>query len=125
MRINHHIILGNDEREDLIEIKVDGKTAKLSSDILHYTYDDIEAQASRLNHYSTLWAKEAYKNGKKSNLLRLFLSPVGTFLNVYFIRLGLLDGFPGLVISTGLAYYSFLKKAKLRQLYRESRDDKS
>ncbi len=102
-------------------IKVTGSTGKLKNDILHYTYKDIADQTERLNKYSTLWAKEAFARGKRPSVFKMLFSPFFTFINVYILRLGFLDGFAGLVISRSLAYYSFQKKAKLIELYREAK----
>ncbi|MBN2135889.1 MAG: glycosyltransferase family 2 protein [Acidobacteria bacterium] len=104
-------------------VKVNGSIGRLKKDILHYTYKDIADQTNRLNHYSTLWAEEAFKQGRKVNLLSVILAPAATFINVYIFRLGFLEGFPGLVISRALAYYSFQKKAKLLQMRKENRND--
>jgi glycosyltransferase involved in cell wall biosynthesis len=102
-------------------IEVKGETGKLKRDLIHYTYKDIADQTDKLNKYSTLWATDAFKKGRKAGIASVILSPAATFLNVYFFRLGLLDGFPGFVISRGLAYYSFQKKAKLYQLNRNKK----
>ena len=102
------------------KLSVDGEIGTLKGDLLHYTYRDISEQTERLNKYSSLWAEEAFKKGKKSGILKMISSPVATFFNVYFLRLGVLDGFPGFVIAKGLAFYSFQKKAKLYQLNREN-----
>jgi hypothetical protein len=44
------------------------------------------------------------------------------FLKTYFLELGLLDGFDGLVISVMNAGGSFMKYAKLREM-RQGRED--
>lgn len=102
-------------------IEVKGATGKLKCDLMHYTYNDIADQIARLNKYSSLWAAEAFNKGKRTGILSIVVSPAATFLNVYFLRLGFLDGFPGFVIAKNLAYYSLQKKVKLYQLYREEK----
>lgn len=103
-------------------VEVQGKTGYLKNDLIHLTYKDIADQTEKLNRYSTLWAMDAFDRGKKAGIFDILVAPLGTFLNVYFLRLGFLDGFPGLVISRSLAYYSFQKKAKLYRLYKEKKD---
>jgi glycosyltransferase involved in cell wall biosynthesis len=102
-------------------VEVEGKIGRLNNDLIHFTYKDIADQTEKLNRYSSLWALDAFKAGRKTGILNIIMSPAATFMNIYFFRLGILDGFPGFVISRNLAYYSFQKKIKLYQLYREKR----
>jgi hypothetical protein len=39
------------------------------------------------------------------------------FLQLYFLRLGFLDGMPGFQVCVHTAYYSFLKQAKLWEMH--------
>jgi glycosyltransferase involved in cell wall biosynthesis len=102
-------------------VEVEGKVGRLNNDLIHFTYKDIADQTDKLNRYSSLWALDAFRYGRKTGILNIIMSSAATFINVYFFRLGILDGFPGFVISRNLAYYSFQKKIKLYQLYREKR----
>jgi glycosyltransferase involved in cell wall biosynthesis len=102
-------------------VEVEGKIGRLNNDLIHFTYKDIADQTEKLNRYSSLWALDAFKAGRKTGILNIIMSPAATFMNIYFFRLGILDGFPGFVISRNLAYYSFQKKIKLYQLFREKR----
>lgn len=102
-------------------IEVKGTAGKLKNDLIHYTYKNIDDQTAKLNKYSSLWAMDAFKKGKRTGILAIAIFPAATFLNVYFLRLGFLDGYPGFVIAKSLAYYSLQKKMKLYQLYREAK----
>jgi glycosyltransferase involved in cell wall biosynthesis len=102
-------------------VEVEGKVGHLNNDLIHFTYKDIADQTEKLNRYSSLWAMDAFKKGRKTGILNIIISPAATFINIYFFRLGILDGFPGFVISKNLAYYSFQKKIKLYQLHREKK----
>jgi glycosyltransferase involved in cell wall biosynthesis len=102
-------------------VEVEGKVGRLNNDLIHFTYKDIADQTEKLNRYSSLWALDAFRDGRKTGILNIIISPAATFMNIYFFRLGILDGFPGLVISRSLAYYSFQKKVKLYQLLREKK----
>lgn len=91
----------------------------LHGDLLHYSYYTIRQHISQINSFSNIAAQEAYKKGKKSNfVLDILLNPLFTFVKKYFIKLGILDGYYGFVISINSAFGKFLKYIKLRELNR-------
>jgi len=88
----------------------------LSGDLLHDSSHDLAAYLDRQNRYTTLAARQAYELGRSSGVLRLLFSPVVRFFKFYILRLGFLDGVPGLLhISIG-CMNSYLKYAKLLEL---------
>ena len=94
----------------------------LEGDLMHDSSDDLATYLDRQNRYTTLAARQAYELGKGAGLLRLLFSPVVRFFKFYVLRLGFLDGVPGLLhISIG-CMNSYMKYAKLLELRRsESR----
>jgi hypothetical protein len=50
----------------------------------------------------------------------ILLNPLLTFMKKYFIKLGILDGYYGFVISINSAFGKFLKYIKLRELNRNN-----
>ena len=90
----------------------------LEGDLMHETYDDLASYLDRQNRYTTLAARQAYEMGKRAGPFHLLASPVVRFFKFYVLRLGFLDGLPGLVhISIG-CMNSYLKYAKLMELRR-------
>src|SRR3954465_8248311 len=90
----------------------------LEGDLMHDSSDDLATYLERQNRYTTLAARQAYELGKSAGVLHLFFSPLVRFLKFYVLRLGFLDGLPGLVhISIG-CMNSYLKYAKLIELRR-------
>jgi len=88
----------------------------LEGDLMHDSSDDLATYLDRQNRYTTLAARQAYELGKSSGLLHLLLSPVVRFFKFYVLRLGFLDGLPGLLhISIG-CMNSYMKYAKLLEL---------
>jgi len=94
----------------------------LRGDLMHDSSDDLSAYLERQNRYTTLAARQAFEQGRSASLFHLLLSPVVRFIKFYLLRLGFLDGVPGLLhISIG-CMNSYLKYAKLIELRRaESR----
>lgn len=103
------------------KLLVTGAVARLGGDILHFTYRDIGDHVSRLNRYADFQAEEIIRQNKKLLLPRLLILPPVTFLRHYLWKLGLLDGFPGLVIATVSSWGTAMKYLKAMAMKRRSR----
>ncbi len=90
---------------------------KMQSDMLHYTYETWEQYLNKMNHYSTLAARKNKENGKKSNfLLDIILRPAFAFFKMYILKLGILDGQIGYMLSKNYANYTMNKYIKMKFL---------
>jgi glycosyltransferase involved in cell wall biosynthesis len=90
----------------------------LQGDLMHDSTDDLTRYLERQNRYTTLAARQAFERGVSAGALHMLLSPVVRFLKFYILRLGFLDGIPGLLhISIG-CINSYLKYAKLIELHK-------
>ncbi len=91
----------------------------LAGDLLHDSAETLAGYLDKQNRYSTLAAGQMFEDGRRAGLVQLLLSPAVRFVKFYFLRLGFLDGVPGLVhIAIGCAT-SFQKYAKLIELQRK------
>jgi glycosyltransferase involved in cell wall biosynthesis len=110
-------------RGDLVHesVHVDGGVGYLRGELQHYSFRDVSDHVSRVNHYSTLAARQLHARGRRATPLDLVLHPPAAFLRNYVLRRGFLDGSAGLLISVVNAYSVFLKFAKLWELDRCSR----
>lgn len=88
----------------------------LKGDLLHYTYNSFKEYRIRNEEVSTVAAQSLFNSGSKVHWSKIFLSPAWTFLNGYFLRLGFLNGWHGMVIAYQTTSQSFKKYYKLRQL---------
>jgi glycosyltransferase involved in cell wall biosynthesis len=86
---------------------------RLRAKFLHYTYWSMEQYLRKLDRYTTQWAQQRYERGCRVGYAELLLRPPLRFFHSYFIRLGILDGVPGLVLCMLTSFYSFTKAAKL------------
>jgi glycosyltransferase involved in cell wall biosynthesis len=100
-------------------LEVGGKIARLNGNLIHYTVRDASEHHLRMDRYTTLAAEQAYAGGKRASVASLFVSPGIVFIRSYFLRLGFLDGIPGLSIARFAAHYEFLKKLKLWEMGRK------
>ena len=106
--------------DDLVHEKVlfSVTPGTLQGDLMHDSFDDLAAYLERQNRYTTLAARQASEQGRGANVLHLFFSPVVRFIKFYVLRLGFLDGLPGLLhISIGCmnSYMKYMKLIELRQ----------
>ncbi len=101
--------------DDAIHEKVvaDGPVARLKGDLLHESEQGIADYLAKQNRYTTLAAERMCAMGKTAGPGKLLLSPLFRFIKFYFLRLGALDGIPGLVHITIGCFNSFSKYAKL------------
>lgn len=97
-----------------------GQTAKLNNDILHYTDRTFEHYFKKLNNYTTLSAQELFNKGKKAGFSDIILRPHFTFLKMYILKLGILDGFMGLVLCILSSIHVMVKYLKLYRLNKGS-----
>ncbi len=87
---------------------------KLQKDMIHFTYKDWDHYERKMAQYSTLAAKKYFGEGKRVNsVLSVFFRSFFSFLKMYLLKRGFLDGKLGFLFSCGYARYSFDKYVKL------------
>ena len=94
-------------------LKVNGSVGQLKGHILHYSYDSIEAYFNKFNKYTTLAARQMYKNGRRFSLLFVLITLPFEFFKRYILKLGLLDGMRGFIWAAFSSFYVFVKYMKL------------
>jgi len=83
---------------------------------LHYSYWNYHDYFRRMERYSTYQALKWHEQGRPVSMLKLFFNLPLRFLQLYILRLGILDGLVGLQVCVMTAVYSFCKQACLWQL---------
>lgn len=99
-------------------VSVSGPTGRLASPMIHQTYKDVSDYLARMQRYSTLAAQEMLKEGRRAGVWDLMLRPPFTFLKMYILRGGFLEGTHGMILSYLYASYTLTKYAKLWELRR-------
>ncbi len=84
--------------------------------ILHHSIKNLNSFLEKINLYSTIRAKQLFAQKKKTSLWEIIFYPKFKFLDLYFLKLGFLDGIPGLILSLSLSFNSFLVRSKLWHL---------
>jgi glycosyltransferase involved in cell wall biosynthesis len=98
------------------EIKTQGKIGKLKNRMEHHTYKDLKTYLAKIDQYTTWSAYDRIHKIKKVTLFHLAVKPLYRFFNHYILRMGVLDGKTGFVISVFSGYSVFLRFLKLMQL---------
>lgn len=94
--------------------KVKGKTRKLQNVFYHYGERTVHIKVDKINHYSTgLVVDKARKRKKSLPWLKLLFYPPLVFLRIYIFKRNFLNGWAGFINSVTMAFYAFLKYAKL------------
>jgi glycosyltransferase involved in cell wall biosynthesis len=94
-----------------------GRVGKLKHPMMHYTMWDSDKYLYKLNRYAGWGALNMRDAGRRPSLFAMLTRAPLRFLQLYFFRLGFLDGVPGFQICVHTAYYAFLKQAKLWELH--------
>lgn len=95
------------------------KVIVLQGHLNHYSYTSFEDHRRRADKYSLLTAQKFHAAGKKATILKPYISAIGRFIGMYFIKKGFLDGKMGLKIALISAQSNVLKYKELRRLNRE------
>ncbi len=102
------------------EAVVAGRVRKLKGDILHFSFPGgVMEYVERSREYAEIAAQERFAAGKRAGLVGLLLRPPLAFLRSYVLRLGFLDGVPGLAVAAGTAYHRFMRDLRLWELARQ------
>lgn len=105
-----------DEVHEKVEATQGLPFQKLNGDLMHHSADSLSTYMGKQNRYTDIQAVHLAELGKWPSAIKLVGSPCIRFVKFYFVRLGFLDGWQGLVhISIG-CFNSFMKYAKTRAL---------
>jgi len=109
---------GHDPHDKVV---LQGSVSKLRGDLLHLGYRDFDAHLSTIDRYTTIMARGLNERGFRASAFDLVTHPLARFIKGYFLKLGFLDGWRGLLIAFLAAHYARLKYAKLLVMQRARR----
>lgn len=95
----------------------EGKVGTLKHPLLHHAHKDISSFLTKIDYYSELDAQYRFRLGNKSSLWKIAVYPIAKFKLNYFLRLGFLDGVPGLIMAMMMSFHSYLTWTKLYLLW--------
>ncbi len=93
-------------------VEVAGSIGRLEGPLIHRSYRDVSDFLSRADRYSTLAAEEWLRSGRRARPSDMVLRPLGRFVSMYVLQLGLLDGARGFLLASLYAYYVLVRSVK-------------
>lgn len=105
---------GGQEPHD--QVFVNGPVQRLRGHLYHYTYDDLHDHVETMNRFSTITAREKYKEGQRFAWIDFVFRPPIRFVRGFFLKRGFLDGTRGFLIALISAVGVYVKYAKLWEL---------
>ena len=97
---------------------MDDPCGHLKSDIIHYSYKNIEDFLGKLNNQTTREAQKWHSQNKPMRIGRFIWRAYDRFFRSYFGKQGYKDGFIGFVVAYFAGIYQFLSYLKYRELAR-------
>lgn len=97
------------------------KDEMLTGYVEHYPYIDWHHNLGKLNQYTSIWAENAFSNGKRTGYCNAFMHAILAFVKMYVLKLGFLDGWPGLVMCCNHWFYTLYKYVKLVELQEKNK----
>ena len=87
----------------------------------HYTYRSWSQWQDKSKLYSTIWAENAFKSGKRTSKAGAFLHASAGFFKMFFLKAGFLDGWYGFYTCANHFFYTMMKYLKLLELQKNNR----
>lgn len=100
------------------EIIAEGSVGYLRNKLTHYKYVGMDAHIKKLQRYASHQAVDYDKKTGRITGFHVIIKPIWSFCKHYFVQLGFLDGFVGLVIAYLRGYMVFMRYVKLWLLRR-------
>lgn len=104
-------------------IVLNGTAGYLKNHALHQSYTSIHNYFEKFNHYTTRGATLLSRNMKRSSIWPVVTRFPLTFLKIYLLKFGFLDGYAGFVWALFSAMYPVVKYAKLREMQERSEEE--
>jgi len=105
-----------------IEILDKKNIMQLNGDLLHYTCTTITEHQEKAKKYARMSAEILAKKRQHILWITPYISGAFRFFKIYIIKLGILDGYYGMVISKTLAKSSFYKYSWAREILKINRN---
>lgn len=119
VRMNHFLRLFDKKKGHVTSMpihaapEVQGVVRKLRHPFYHFGETSIHVKVDKINHYSTGLVADKQAKGRRANPWIMVFYPPLFFIRSYVFKRNFLNGWAGFIGSVTMAYYAFLKYAKL------------
>ena len=118
---NRNEVFWKDELvHETLHIPKGHKIVRLPGKLLHYSFADEKDHLQRMEKYARLGAEDLYRRGKRPPMWKKFLSPPARFVKTYFLKLGILDGRAGWLISRRNAWMVWKRYRLLDEMWKDA-----
>jgi glycosyltransferase involved in cell wall biosynthesis len=97
-----------------------GEPGTLRASLLHYPYASLDIYFEKFVRYSSWWAEDQARRGRRASMSAIVLRPPARFVSMFIIKLGFLDGMRGAVLASLAAASVCAKYARLWAIRCES-----
>jgi glycosyltransferase involved in cell wall biosynthesis len=97
-------------------VKNSGSETKTKVTLLHYSHTSINEFITKVLFYAKIDAYHRFQFHQSFQLWELVTFPIGKFIDNYFLKLGMLDGWRGLVYAVVMSMHSFFVRVYQYQL---------
>ena len=126
-RMNHFLRLFDRRKGGMNDVPVhaapevkDGRVEPLAEGFYHFGEPDIHTKVAKLNSYSTGLVEYKAGRKKKASMLTCIVYPPFMFLKSFVFKRNYRNGWAGFIGSVCMAFYAFLKYAKLYEHFRHA-----
>jgi len=105
----------NDRVHEAYEILSDNPAGYLTHAIWQMPFRNLSEILRKADKYSTLGAEKLAAENKSADFTKAFGHAIWSFVSLYFLKKGFLDGWPGFMIAMGNFEGTFYKYAKLHE----------
>jgi glycosyltransferase involved in cell wall biosynthesis len=105
--------MGPSEAHDEIQVLPGQTIGHLKGAFFHLSNVDFTDRINSINRLSSLAAEQQFRQGKKTNGLKIGFKPAFRFFKAYVLQGGFLDGRLGWFLAKTSAQYVFLREMKL------------
>lgn len=109
---------GGEEPHERIVVR-EGRLGRLSGDILHYSFPTLSSHLRTLDNFTEIAALKLADGDRRVTPLTPLLRGSWTFVRLYVLKRGFLDGFAGLCSGLLSGVHVFVKYAKVLTMRRQ------
>ncbi|SSY80719.1 glycosyltransferase family 2 protein [Alysiella crassa] len=114
-----HCAYNFDLVHESVQTQPETKIIPLADHVYHETYTDLNQHLNKLMHYTSAWAQQ-YQGKRQASPISACWKACFSFLRIYVLKKGVLDGKAGLIIAVMGAIYTFVKYTQLWLLNQKS-----
>lgn len=106
------------------KVVVNGKVGQLQHHLIHVPFANLEELLDKANTYSSLGVQKLLAKKTRPSIGKTIAHALWTFVKIYFLKRGFLDGWPGFLIAFANFEGTFYRYAKLLEYYALQRQNR-